>query len=85
MLIHLCHLLVTVCTFFSEGFVTKWFIGLTFVQPSGYDIDLTYDIQYFCDIGKFSFSEVFICVSSLVYLYHHSFATVDYIAIINSQ
>jgi hypothetical protein len=40
------------CVVDSEGHVTKWFIGLTFSQPSGIDVELTYDIRYFCDVGK---------------------------------
>lgn len=36
---------------FSEGFVTKWFIGLVFVKAENVNVDLTFDIQSFTDIG----------------------------------
>lgn len=34
----------------SEGFVTKWFIGLVFVKAENVNVDLTFDIQSFTDI-----------------------------------
>ena len=39
---------------FSENkFVTHWFIGLEFAKSDGIkNVDLTYDIQSFTDIGK---------------------------------
>ena len=38
-----------------EGkFITKWFIGLTFVKADNVNVDLTYDIQTFIDQGKTS-------------------------------
>lgn len=50
--------------FYSDGYKRRWFIGLTFVKQHGLDIDLTYDIQSFCDIGEYQFS--FFC--TFIYL-----------------
>jgi len=50
-----------VCFVFSEGeFVSKWFIGLMFTKSEGVNVNLTYDIQNFTDIGNFA---SFACVS----------------------
>ena len=49
-----------------EGkFVTKWFVGLVFVPAPNQNIDLTYDIQNFMDIGKHAFQYI-VPVKSLI-------------------
>jgi len=36
----------------SEKYASKWFIGLSFVkQQHGMQIDLTFEIRNFCDLG----------------------------------
>jgi len=36
----------------SEKCASKWFIGLSFVkQQQGMQIDLTFEIRNFCDLG----------------------------------
>ena len=47
---------------FSEGFVTKWFIGLVFVKAENVNVDLTFDIQNFTDIGRLDAHPSFIVV-----------------------
>ena len=32
--------------------MTKWFIGLVFVKAENVNVDLTFDIQNFTDIGR---------------------------------
>lgn len=45
--------MLSLCFDFSEGeFVSKWFIGLMFTKSEGVNINLTYDIQNFTDIGR---------------------------------
>jgi len=42
------------CTFSENKFVTHWFIGLEFAKSDGIkNVDLTYDIQSFTDLGEF--------------------------------
>ena len=36
----------------SEKYASKWIIGLSFVkQQQGMQVDLTYEIRNFCDLG----------------------------------
>ena len=40
--------------YFSENeFMCKWFIGLAFNKVENQNVDLTFDIQSFTNIGKF--------------------------------
>jgi len=44
-----------VCIFSENRFVTHWFIGLEFAKSDGIkNVDLTYDIQSFTDLGESS-------------------------------
>jgi len=42
-----------VCIISENKFVTHWFIGLEFAKSDGIkNVDLTYDIQSFTDLGE---------------------------------
>lgn len=76
--------MLSLCFDFSEGeFVSKWFIGLMFTKSEGVNINLTYDIQNFTDIGRpwtsfMSFALVFIILlqwALFLYLFKSSALT----------
>jgi len=46
---------ICVCVFSENRIVTHWFIGLEFAKSDGIkNVDLTYDIQSFTDLGESS-------------------------------
>ena len=46
---------VKLCLLCSEKYASKWFIGLSFIrQQQGMQIDLTFEIRNFCDLGMYA-------------------------------